>query len=280
MPTALLATRAAHPSSEKVGTGFASALALHLAVIAAIGGAAYVAHERDKYGSSIPVAGSIQANMVSSLPLPPRRAIKDSVLASENPSESPRQPPPAPPTPKALATPVPPRAETAPRKDDIPIPKKEDKKPAKPTDHDQPTPSRPRPAPTPPPTPKATTGDTASVQIPAAVSELKNGTASITVEEQAFGQRYAYYVQQISRKVNDSWTQQQVDIANSKGKRMTVTFTIDRAGEPIDPHITTQSGIAALDLAALRTIQRIDTFGPLPAGNNIVVAFSFDVHTQ
>jgi protein TonB len=280
MPTETLPTRSEQATPTKEASGFGSAVILHVAVVAAVAAFAFIEHERaSRYGDQDPTAGSIQASMVTALPLPPRKAIDKNVLASDNPSIAPKQPPPEPTQTKSLATPLPPKAAPPEHRDDILIPKKDaSKAPPKATEHDTAA-KRPTAAP-PPPTDKATTGSTASVQIPAAISQLKNGTASITVEERAFGDRYAYYIQQISRKVNQSWSEQQVDEAGARGKHTTVTFTIDRAGEPIDAHITTPSGSGVLDSAALHTIQRIDTFGPLPAGNNIVIAFSFDFHTQ
>jgi protein TonB len=279
MPSQTLPMRNLDATAEKVGSGFALALALHVTALCLVAGWAYALHEQNlQYGDQNPTAGSIQASMVSSLPLPARRIVDKSVLASDNPSLAPKQPPPEPVQPKAMATPVAPKETPAPRKDDILIPKKDVTPPKPKAEREQPATPKRAPAAPPPPTTKATTGETANLSMPASISQLRNGTASITVAEHAFGQRYAYYIAQISRKVNDSWSEQRVDAANAQGKRTTITFTIDRDGEPIDAHVTTPSGSATLDLAALRTIQRIDTFGPLPAGNNIVIAFSFDFH--
>ncbi len=274
MPTETLPTRTPR-RPETLTRGFYAALALHLLAFASLGLAAFLNHRTSHWGDANPNPGSIQASMVNALPLPPRQRFKeDSVLASDKPSVAPTPPPPTP-EPKAKATPAPPKAAPPPKPNEILIPNKiQPKAAAKPADRPQPAAPK-RPAPPPPPTPKATTGQTAGIQIPQSITQLKNGTASITVEERAFGDRYAYYIRLISQKVNEAWNRQEVD-ASSAGKRTTVTFQIDRDGTPVDSRVTLRSGSVSLDTSALRAIQRIDTFGPLPAGDHITIAFSFD----
>ena len=252
-------------------------------MVIAVAIAAWISHRaHPHFGDANPIAGSIQASMVNALPLPPhQRTLDKEVLTSEKPSIAPPPPPPAPIPPKAKATPAPPKAEAPPKPNEILIPKKvvtPTRPLARPEDHEQPTPPRPRPATPPPPTPKATTGETAGVQIPQSITQLKNGTASITVEERAFGDRYAYYVRLISQKVNQQWEQEQTNVTAgaSNGKRATVTFTIERDGTVSEAHISKKSGSPTLDAAANRSIQRIDTFGPLPQGSTLTVDFSFD----
>ncbi len=275
MPTETLPTRKTTRPETSLTHGFYAALALHLLAFAALGLAAFLNHRGTHWGDTNPNPGSIQASMVNALPLPPRQRFKeDSVLASDKPSIAPSPPPPTPET-KAKATPAAPKAAPPSKPNEILIPNKvQPKTLTKPADRPQPAAPK-RAAPPPPPTPKATTGETAGIQIPQSITQLKNGTASITVEERAFGDRYAYYIRLISQKVNEAWNRQEVD-ASSTGKRTTVTFEIDRDGTPVDPHLTLRSGSGSLDSSALRAIQRIDSFGPLPAGDHITIAFSFD----
>ena len=275
MPTESLPTRKSQSPEATLTRGFYAALALHLLVFAALGLAAFLNHRSSHWGDTNPNPGTIQASMVNALPLPPRQRFKeDSVLASDKPSVAPTPPPPVP-EPKVKAAPAPAKVAPPPRPNEILIPSKvQPKITAKPADRPQPAAPK-RVSPPPPPTPKATTGETAGIQIPQSTTQLKNGTASITVEERAFGDRYAYYIRLISQKVNEAWNRQEVD-ASSTGKRTTVTFEIDRDGTPVDPHLTLRSGSGSLDSSALRAIQRIDSFGPLPAGDHITIAFSFD----
>ena len=280
MPTDLLPTRTDVTAAQGTRSGLALALALHALVFAAVGLAAWISHRaHPHFGDSNPVAGSIQASMVNSLPLPPRqRTVDKEVLTSEKPSIAPTPPPPTLVPPKLKVAPTPPKTEPIPKPTDILIPKKVAPAKPAPEEHVQPTPPKLRPTTPPPPTPKATTGETAGIQIPQSITQLKNGTSSITVEERAFGDRYAYYVRLISQKVNQQWEQEQTNVAAgaSNGKRATVTFTIERDGTVSEAHVSKKSGSATLDSAANRSIQRIDTFGPLPQGSTLTVDFSFD----
>ena len=53
-------------------------------------------------------------------------------------------------------------------------------------------------------------GETAGVRIPEAIQQVKNGTASITMDDRSFGQRYAYYARIVDQKVSESWNTQQI----------------------------------------------------------------------
>ena len=50
----------------------------------------------------------------------------------------------------------------------------------------------------------------------------------------------------------------------SQDKSVTLLFDINRDGTPTNLHIETRSGSQSLDNAAMRAIQRIESFGPLP----------------
>ena len=280
MATETLPTRTQARTGESVPFGFAGALGLHLLIVAiAVGYVLVERHRNPHWGDTDPIAGSIQASMVNSIPLPPKlKPVDKEVLASDKLSVAPTPPPPAPVI--AKTTPLPPKAEVAPRKDDVLIPAKVPPRVEKTAE--KPVPEAPRrpPAAPPAPTPKATTGETAAVQVPFGVTPLKNGTASFTVEERSFGERYAYYIRTISTKVNQSWSEEALDPRSSVGKKTTVTFTIGRDGTPSDVHVTSRSGAGVFDSSAQRAIERIETFGPLPQGDHITIAFSFDFRQQ
>jgi protein TonB len=263
MPTETLPTRADTPAKEAVSTSFVVALCLHAAIAGGVVAWAYIAHStHPSWGDHTAQTGSISANMVSSIPLPPRVPVNPKeVLASESPSIAPK-----PPTPKA---------EPPPKPKEIPIPEKVVTKPAKVAE--KPTPEPPKhPTVTPPDPKKAAVGDTAGTRIPMSVQQVKNGTASITVDDRSFGERYSYYAQIVDRKVSESWNSQQVFPGAASGMRAVVVFTINADGTPSDPKILTRSGSAAFDTLALRTIQRIDGFGPLPQSKPITVEFALD----
>lgn len=278
MPLEVIPTRTEAQSSERVTTGFGWALAGHLLVAAVILAGTWLAHRLDPHwGEADPTAGSIQASMVNSLPIPNRQRFKENeVLTSEKPSIAPTPPPPTP-TPVPKAAPAHPKTEPPPKPNEILIPKKV--APAKilpKPEVSQPVAPR-RVSPPPAPTPKATTGETAGVQIPQSVSQLKNGTASITVPDRAFGDRYAYYIRLVAQKCNESKAEDS-DPPSARGKRVIVHFTIDRDGTPTNVEVTSHSGAPDLDFDTLRAIQRVDSFGPLPSGNQLAINYVYDAH--
>jgi protein TonB len=254
------------PPREKVSSSFVVALLAHAAILAVIAAWGYIsASSHESWGEHSLQSGSIAVNAVSSIPLPPRLTPDEkNVLASESESLAPK--PPAPHT------------EPPPKKDEVLIPEKI-AKPAKPAEKPAPEPPR-HPVPTPPDPNKAKVGETTPTFMPMAVQQVKNGTASITVDDRSFGQRYAYYARIVDQKVSDSWNQAQIFPGAQNGMRAVVVFTINADGTPADAHILTRSGSAPFDTLAVRTIQRIDGFGPLPQAKPITVEFALDYKRQ
>jgi protein TonB len=94
----------------------------------------------------------------------------------------------------------------------------------------------------------------------------------------SFGSRFGWYTDAVARKVHEAW-QGEVNPSITSAKRVYILFDISRDGRPSNVHIEQSSGIPALDISALRTLQRIDTFGPLPReynGSYVSVEFWFD----
>ncbi len=202
--------------------------------------------------------------MVSSIPLPPtQRTLDTGVLTSEAPS-------PAPVTAKE-------KAESAPTPDSVAIPDK--LKPPKIADKPTPAPPKHVQPITPDPT-KAVTGETAGIRIAQSTLEVKNGTSSVSVQDRSFGERYSYYVNIVNSKVSQNWYKSEADPLASMDKSTTILFDIDREGVPSNARVETRSGSPSLDLSALRAVQRVDGFGPLPSGNRITVEFTFHFRPQ
>lgn len=94
-----------------------------------------------------------------------------------------------------------------------------------------------------------------------------------------FGSRYAWYVRVVQQKVSENWLKYEVDPRISNAQRVYLTFDITRTGQPANVEIEQSSGVPSLDQSAVRALQRIDTFGPLPPdypGNKVSVEFWFD----
>lgn len=252
---------------DRFGSGFVGAIALHILVGAFLAVfAIYLPGHTEHWGENASTVGAIQASMVSAIPLPTKVApVEKSVLASENVTPAPKPPP-------KEATQPPPKPT------DVLIKEKTaEKTPPKTAPVEQPAPPK-HPQPT-PPTTKAATGD-AATQLPQALTQLKNGTAMATVQDRTFGNRYAYYVKIVSQIVAQNWYTQEADPTTSQGKRVTILFDINRDGVPQNVRIETKSGSPSLDASALHALQRVDGFGPLPAGDHITVEYAFDYKQQ
>ncbi|RXH56569.1 TonB family protein [Granulicella sibirica] len=246
------------------GVDLAWSIVLHAAIAGVLVGYAYLHIPHGKtWGDSSPTAGAIQATMVATLPLPPKQPVKeDNVLASETPSPAPvveKEKTIPPPNPKDIPVVV----KTPPKTKPVKVAEKQ----ADPIKH---------PELKPPPPTKATTGETSGMRIAQATIQLKNGTASVTVQDRSFGARFAYYVEAVNRRVSQNWYTQEADPRASQGKRTTVLFDIDREGTPSNVRVENRSGSPSLDTSAVRAVQRVDGFGPLPQGDHITVEFSFD----
>ena len=94
----------------------------------------------------------------------------------------------------------------------------------------------------------------------------------------SFGSRFGWYTDVVARKVHQAW-QSEVNPSVSSAKRVYILFDISRSGKPSNVRVEQSSGIPALDISAVRTLQRIDTFGDLPReynGSYVSVEFWFD----
>ena len=245
---------------------FVGSLILHGLVAALIIGWAFVfrAHSTP-WGENASEAGAIQATMVSSLPLPPKqRTLDTGVLTSDTPSPAPIQ--------------TKEQTQPPPKPDELAIPDKT-KKPPKVAEKPAPAPPK-HVQPVPPQPMKATTGETGGIRIPQATAEVKNGTASVSVEDRTFGARFAYYIKIVNTKVAQNWYTGEADPRTSNGKSVTVVFDINRDGTPSNARVETRSGSPSLDLSAMRAVQRVDGFGPLPQGDHITVEYTFHLKLQ
>jgi protein TonB len=94
-----------------------------------------------------------------------------------------------------------------------------------------------------------------------------------------FGTKYAWYVHVIQQKVAENWLKYEVDPRITAAQRVYITFDVARDGHPANVQVEQSSGVPSLDISAVRALQRIDTFGPLPAdysGGKITVEYWFD----
>ena len=193
------------------------------------------------------LGGSMQVNLVSSaLPLPAEQVNKN-VLATETPS-----PVPAAPSPKEQHQ----VEEKA-----IPILGKHAKPQQKTTPKTQPH------QPTPPQN-RAAYGEQEGSIMQRSVNPQIASNGPTSVGDNDFASRFGWYVDQINRKMANSWYKQEVDPRTPRGARVYLIFTIGRDGSPSNVRLDRSSGSPTLDLSCERGVERVDTFGPLPAAYN------------
>ncbi len=188
--------------------------------------------------------GSMQVTLTNTIPLPADQ-INQNVLATETPSKAP-----AAPSPKVQKH----EDETA-----IPIPGK----PVKPTAKNIPKTQQHQP---PPKTNVAQYGEQNGSIMP---HQMQVGSAGpTTVGDNNFASLFPWYVDQINRKMSQSWDKGQVDQRTPKGARVFLVFSIFRDGSHSGAQIDTSSGSPTLDRSCLLGVQRVDTFGQLPPNYN------------
>ena len=82
-----------------------------------------------------------------------------------------------------------------------------------------------------------------------------------------------------SARSRENWLKYEIDPRITEAKRFYLTFDIHAMDRRKNVQIEQSSGVPSLDVSAVRAIQRIDTFGPLPpeySGNKVSVEFWFD----
>lgn len=103
-----------------------------------------------------------------------------------------------------------------------------------------------------------------------------NQPVSVTGGSNGFN--YPWYVSLIQRKVSQAWYTQEVDPHTPYGSQVSVTFSISRDGTPSNIRIERSSGSPTLDSSAIRAVQRVENFSPLPSGysnSNVSVEYTF-----
>ena len=204
---------------------------------------------------------AIGVTLVSSVPLPTTPAQTQNVLANES---------------KGVTKSEPKVEEKEP--DAIEIQGKNSKiKPKKP-----PTPTQAKPEPAPEEeTNRVAFGEGGPVSGPYGSFDAggAKGGFGVTGGGGDFGTRYGWYVQVIQKKVSENWLKYEVDPRITSAKRVYITFDVARDGHPYNVQVEQSGGVPSLDTSATRALQRIDTFGPLPAdysGSKISVEYWFD----
>jgi protein TonB len=208
--------------------------------------------------------GAIGVELVSNIPLPRPATPTENILANES---------------KGLTQTEPAKPEVVPP-DAIPIPDKTTK--ARPTPRPRETQVAKATAPPPPPSnvvPFGQGGPISAGMYGTFSAAGAKGGFGFTGGGGDFGSRYAWYVKVVRDKVSENWLKYEVDPNIHEGSRVYITFDINRNGQPQNIQISQSSGVPSLDQSAVRALQRVDSFGPLPndySGSRVSVEFWFD----
>jgi protein TonB len=237
-------------------------VALHIAVAGSIILYAVVWHGSG--GSNWGAGGGGDAmgvTLVSSVPLPASAIQTQNVLANES---------------KGLTESLPKTEEKEPEA--IPIPDKNAKIKPKPRSSAQ---QKPKPQPEEQASNVVPFGEGGPVSGPYGTfnAGAAKGGFGFTGGGGDFGSRYAWYVRVVQQKVSENWLKYEVDPRITEAQRVYVTFDIKRDGHPTNVQVEQSSGVPSLDQSAVRALQRIDTFGPLPSDyseSKVSVEFWFD----
>lgn len=233
---------------EPMATPATGSLLLHLTLGLLLGYYAWVLglFHHNLWGNA-GAGGAMQVSLVSSaLPLP-NQEINQNVLATETPSKAPEAP-----SPKdqkqvdrtaipILGKHVNPRKQTTQK-----------------SQQHQPQ----------PPQNRAMYGEQSGSIMPRELNPQMASNGPTNVGDNDFASRFGWYVDQINRKMAQSWFKAEVDPRTPRGARVYLVFTIDRQGSPGNVQLDRSSGSPTLDRSCMRGVQRVDTFGPLPGAYN------------
>ena len=209
--------------------------------------------------------GAMSATLVNTIPLPAAQTPTQNIVANES---------------KGAAQSLP-KVEEKPEPQAIPIPARETKlKPER--KPPAPTKAKPLPQPVEVASNVVPFGSGGPVSGPYGVFSTPNAKGGFGFSGSGggdFGSRYAWYVRVVQQKVSENWLKYEVDPSIQEARRVYITFDILRSGQPVNVQVEQSSGVPSLDVSAVRALQRISTFGPLPndySGSRVSVEFWFD----
>ena len=224
---------------------------------------------QSNWGSASGGAGGINVKIVgsaSAIPLPTPDVVQKDAPANESPGfyKTEEAPPPPPPPDKAELIP-----ETKAPVKTTPTPK-----PPKPAA----TPKA-KPAPEPPPSNEIPYGQGGRPAMNYGQFSTGAGSAGIGFGDAAFGNRYGWYVDAVTRAISQNWLKSLVDTRQAKAPRVYLTFEIGRNGKVSGVGVQQSSGIPSLDRSAQRAVLASDPLPALPSdyrGSSVNVVFYFE----
>jgi periplasmic protein TonB len=215
----------------------------------------------ESWGGTTSGGGAMSATLVTTIPLPNAAPQSQNILANES---------------KGLTQSLP-KAKEEPAPEAIPIPEKESKRKPDPKPR---TSTQQKPQPLEQASNVVPFGQGGPVTGPYGVFSAGNAKGGFGFNGGGdFGSKFAWYVDVVRKKVSENWLKYEIDPNIHDARRVYITFEITRSGQPANVQVEQSSGVPSLDQSAVRALQRIDSFGPLPneyAGNRVSVEFWFD----
>jgi periplasmic protein TonB len=250
---------------EPLGFPLVSSIAVHGLLFASIIVYSLVAGRRgESWGGEGGGGDALSVSMTTSIPLPAPTVKTDNILANDS---------------KGLTQSQPKVEEVQPPPDAIPIPDKITKPKPKPKEKPHTT-TQEKPKPVEEANNVVPFGEGGPVSGPYGTFSAGGAKGGFGFNGGGdFGSRFSWYVRVVQQKVSENWLKYEVDPRINAANRVYVTFDIARNGQPRNIQVEQSSGVPSLDQSAVRALQRIDTFGPLPpdyGGNQVSVEFWFD----
>ena len=240
----------------------------HIFLAAGLLSGAYLQRQGILWGGVGGQPGGTNVSLVSSagIPMPRESAVTESKTVDPTKSLHKEDPTPKPPEPKSDAT---------------KIPKFEKEKPLPPSRRSRTLENKTREP------DNAVPGKGGSPNLPTGYSQTPGASSSGGVSAVGqgggdFAGRYPWYVDAIRTRINQSWDQTTIDPALRAAHRglAKMTFRINANGSISKARIVQSSGNSSLDNSAVRTLQSIDAFRPLPndyMGTYVEVTIDFDL---
>lgn len=243
---------------ESWGKPMAISLGFHAFVALGIVVMGFVLEPRGQSNWGENVGDAVDAKLVNAAPIPlPRRdAPTENIVANDT---------------KAV-TQTPPQTKPVETEDGISIPGKV----VKPKIDKVVTPTNVKPHPMPTPQTAVAYGEGGPVTGPFGTFTAPNMKGGFSFENADFGSKYGWYVDVVKRKVQSNWLTYELDPHIKAPHKGGISFDILRDGTPTNVQLAQSSGVPLLDQSAMRAVQRVDKFGPLPEGNKVSVTFWFD----
>lgn len=262
-----MATAPAIPSDLSLKKYFARSVVFHVLLAAALVSGSYFESQGELWGGVGSKSSGVNVNLVANagLPMPREPMVTESKVVDPTKSLHKEELKPPPPEPKT---------------DAAKIPKFQKEKPLPPSPK-----SRTLENKTPEPD-NAIPGHGGNPNLPTGYSQTpgasSQGVAAIGQGGGDFAGRYPWYVDAVRSRVEQSWDQTTIDAATRAGHRgrTVMSFKINGNGSISSIRMVQSSGNSSLDYSAMRALQSIDAFRPLPndyMGKYVDVTFDFDL---